>query len=138
MDLGGLAAAGGSLLGGAAAGAVIQHVIQERVAKRVARDQSPDYQQLDFDGTWHAVWETSIQGTHNLDFEEIRITQRRNKLTLENAAISEDNPEGGFLYRNLVDETRFLYPRMPTAAHTTMEKSCPGVALYTEICIVRA
>lgn len=54
---------------------------------------------MDLSGTWHAIWETSVEGEENINTEVLNITQVGARVTIENEAVSPENPIGGYLWR---------------------------------------
>jgi transcriptional regulator with XRE-family HTH domain len=61
----------------------------------VANDQG-----LRLTGTWHAIWQTRVEGEESLDTEIVDIRQgRHHVLIMENQERSPENPIGSFLWR---------------------------------------
>ncbi|MGH8884061.1 MAG: helix-turn-helix domain-containing protein [Egibacteraceae bacterium] len=54
---------------------------------------------IDLSGTWHAVWETTVEDELNINTEVLRVEQAGNHVVLQNEAVSPANPIGGYLWR---------------------------------------
>ena len=55
--------------------------------------------QVDISGMWQAIWLTTIHGEENRNREIVHVQQRWNgSWQFANEEISEDNPEGGYLW----------------------------------------
>jgi transcriptional regulator with XRE-family HTH domain len=51
------------------------------------------------EGTWHALWLTTVEDQENVNAEVLTFTWRREWLRITNEAASPDNPKGGYLWR---------------------------------------
>jgi hypothetical protein len=99
MLLGGVAPYVAGLVASGAVGVGIQHIVDARSAPSRARAASPDFARLKLDGSWHAIWESSIDGRTVINHETVSVRQVRNRLYLQNDTRSPENPEGGYLWR---------------------------------------
>ena len=53
----------------------------------------------DLDGDWFALWETTADHKAVLNTEQLVIKMKRDRsLTIQNVSISDENPEGGYLW----------------------------------------
>lgn len=54
---------------------------------------------VDLSGTWNALWLTTVNGKENRNRETIEVRKRWNgSWQLHNQVVSEDNPDGGYLW----------------------------------------
>ena len=53
-------------------------------------------------GTWHAIWQTTVQGEENHNREIVKIQQQGSTVIMENDKISADNKTGGYLWRGIL------------------------------------
>ena len=51
------------------------------------------------EGTWHALWLTTVEAQENVNSEELTFRWHRDTLQITNAAPSRENPKGGYLWR---------------------------------------
>jgi transcriptional regulator with XRE-family HTH domain len=84
---------------------------------------------IDLSGTWHAVWEISIEGETNIDTEVLRVKQVSNHVMLENEAVSAENPIEGYLWHAdcILHDNAFL---MGTYAAIDPNHRQRGVVFY--------
>ncbi len=54
---------------------------------------------LHLGGTWHAVWETSVDHHRNVNREVLRASVSRRRVRIINLSASVDNVVGGYLWR---------------------------------------
>jgi transcriptional regulator with XRE-family HTH domain len=65
-----------------------------------ARGPVADGQSPELAGTWHAIWQTRVEGEENINSEVVEARQgRRDTVVLENRERSPENPIGSFLWR---------------------------------------
>jgi transcriptional regulator with XRE-family HTH domain len=51
------------------------------------------------EGTWYALWLTTVEDAENVNSEELTFRWHRDALQISNAAPSPENPKGGYLWR---------------------------------------
>ncbi|KKQ16241.1 hypothetical protein A3E66_02130 [Candidatus Daviesbacteria bacterium RIFCSPHIGHO2_12_FULL_37_16] len=50
-------------------------------------------------GEWHALWQTSVEHSENINFEVIDLQWKGEYLYIANRSKSEQNPDGGYLWK---------------------------------------
>lgn len=99
LALGQVAAYGGGLIASGAVSVGIAALVERRSKERQAAAESSNFKRLLLHGRWHAIWESTVHDKLILNHEEVEVRQVRNRLFVHNLARSEDNPEGGYLWR---------------------------------------
>ncbi|MGH8898166.1 MAG: helix-turn-helix domain-containing protein [Egibacteraceae bacterium] len=108
---------------------LLQRERQEREqAMNFFRRRSQD--SIDLSGTWHAVWETTVEDEFKINTEVLRATQASTRVTIENEQVSPENPIGGYLWRAdcTLHDNAFL---MGTYAALDSNYRQRGVLFYT-------
>ena len=100
-------ATGVSLTGGSAlaasvflllVGALISFLTARFKERYQFRKELKENSNIDVSGTWYAAWQTSIDGTQNINTEEVKLAQKGKTVRILNVEKSPENPEGGYLW----------------------------------------
>lgn len=84
---------------GAVIGIILDRVLRKIEEKRKFKKELEDNNYIDVSGEdWYAAWQTSVEGSENINSEQVTIVQKGNTIRINNTERAKENPKGAYLW----------------------------------------